>query len=59
MDIIKVTGNKKEYLNLLLLADEQKDMVDKYLERGEMFVLHDDGVKAECVVTKKRMELMK
>ena len=28
-------------------------MIDKYLERGEMFVLNDDGVKAECVVTKE------
>jgi len=27
-------------------------MVDKYLERGEMFILDDDGIKAECVVTK-------
>ena len=28
-------------------------MVDKYLERGDMFVLDDNGVKAECVVTKE------
>ncbi|WP_410507976.1 GNAT family N-acetyltransferase [Methanosarcina hadiensis] len=53
MDIIRVTGNKKEYIDLLLLADEQEDMVDKYLERGEMFVLDDNGIKAECVVTKE------
>ena len=43
--------NKKEYLDLLLLADEQEDMIDRYLERGIMYVLEDDGVKAECVVT--------
>ncbi|ADY55283.1 GCN5-related N-acetyltransferase [Syntrophobotulus glycolicus DSM 8271] len=53
MEIIKVTGNKKIYIDLLLLADEQEDMVDKYLERGEMFILNDHGVKAECVVTKE------
>jgi len=53
MNIVQVTENKKVYIDLLLLADEQEDMVDKYLERGEMFVLHDDGVKAECVVTKE------
>lgn len=53
MEIIKVTESKKEYINLLLLADEQEDMVDKYLGRGEMFVLDDNGVKAECVVTKE------
>lgn len=48
-----VTENKKDYLNLLLLADEQENMIDKYLEQGEMFVLDVDGVKAECVVTKE------
>ncbi|MDD3921188.1 MAG: GNAT family N-acetyltransferase [Eubacteriales bacterium] len=53
MEITKVTGNKKAYLDLLLLADEQESMVDKYLARGDMFVLEDDGVKAECVVTKE------
>lgn len=53
MNIQKVTHNKKAYIDLLLLADEQEDMIDKYLERGEMFVLCDDGVKAECVITKE------
>lgn len=53
MNIEKVTGEKKQYLDLLLLADEQEDMIDKYLERGEMFVLDDHGVKAECVITKE------
>ncbi|MDL2258717.1 GNAT family N-acetyltransferase [Eubacteriales bacterium OttesenSCG-928-K08] len=53
MDIRKITSDKKQYLTLLLLADEQESMIDKYLERGEMFVLDDNGVKAECVVTKE------
>lgn len=53
MNIKKVTTEKKQYIDLLLLADEQEDMIDKYLERGEMFVLDDSGVKAECVVTKE------
>ena len=55
MKIEKVTGDPKNYLDLLLLADEQEDMVDRYLSRGEMFILTEDGsVKAECVVTKER-----
>lgn len=53
MNIEKVMGDKKEYIDLLLLADEQEDMIDRYLERGEMFVLDDAGIKAECVVTKE------
>ena len=51
MEIRKVETDKKRYLDLLLRADEQEDMVDRYLERGTMYVLEDDGVKAECVVT--------
>ena len=43
--------NKKQYLSLLLLADEQENMVDRYLEHGTMYVLDDKGIKAECVVT--------
>jgi ribosomal protein S18 acetylase RimI-like enzyme len=53
MNIKQVFERKKDYIDLLLLADEQESMVDKYLERGDMFVLDDDGVKAECVVTKE------
>ena len=51
MKIRRVETDKKQYLALLLLADEQEDMVDRYLERGTMYVLEDGGVKAECVVT--------
>jgi ribosomal protein S18 acetylase RimI-like enzyme len=53
MNIRKIAGDKKEYIDLLMLADEQESMIDKYLERGEMFVLEDCGAKAECVVTKE------
>ena len=52
MDIKEVPEGKKQYLSLLLLADEQENMIDRYLDRGTMFVLTDGGaVKGECVVT--------
>lgn len=51
MTIKKITKNKKRYLSLLLLADEQEDMIDLYLEKGTMYVLDDGGLKGECVVT--------
>lgn len=51
MEIREVTNNKRDYIELLLLADEQEDMIDRYLDRGRMFVLDDGGVKGECVVT--------
>ncbi len=51
MEIKEYCGNKKRLLSLLLLADEQEDMIDRYLDRGTMYVLDDDGIKCECVVT--------
>ena len=45
---------KKEYLPLLLLADEQEDMIDRYLDRGTMYILEEGGeALAECVVTEE------
>lgn len=51
MEIREVKENKKRYLSLLLLADEQEDMIDRYLHAGIMYVLDDTGIKCECVVT--------
>jgi len=50
MRIEKIINHKKQYLDLLLLADEQEDMIDKYLEKGDMFALFDDDLKTVCVV---------
>ncbi len=50
MRIEKIINNKKKYLDLLLLADESEDMIDRYLESGDMFALFDDDVKTVCVV---------
>lgn len=50
MEVIEVVENKKVYIELLLLADEQEDMVDRYLDKGKMYVLDDNGIKCECVV---------
>lgn len=35
---------------LLFLADEQESMIEKYIDNGTMFVLDDNGVKAEILV---------
>lgn len=53
MLISEITEGKKGFLPLLLEADPQEDMIDRYLSRGTMYVLEDDGVKAECVVTEE------
>ena len=51
MEIKEVSKNKKQYLSLLLLADEQEDMIDRYIDRGTMYVIDDKRIKGECVVT--------
>lgn len=52
IEIRKVTGDRRRYLPLLLLADEQLDMVERYLDRGELWALDDgSGVVAVCLVT--------
>ena len=48
--IEKIIENKKQFLDLLLLADEQETMIDKYLPGGDLFALYDDDVKSVCVV---------
>lgn len=54
MEIIKIIKeNKKDFLDLLLLGDEQESMIDKYLDRGKLFVLYDGDLKTVCVVTKE------
>lgn len=50
MQIKQVLHNKKQYMDLLFLADEQEDMIDRYLEKGDMFVVFDPEAVAECVV---------
>jgi GNAT superfamily N-acetyltransferase len=53
MEIKTIRENKKKFMDLLLLADEQESMIDKYLERGEMFALYDGDLKSVCVVTQE------
>ena len=51
VNIFEITDNKRDYMDLLFLADEQEDMIERYLDKGIMYVVDDDGVKGECVVT--------
>jgi len=54
MEVVKIADNDKaNYMELLLIADEQVSMIEKYLYRGEMFALYDDDVKSICVVTEQ------
>lgn len=51
MIITEIKSDKKRYLDLLLLGDEQESMIDRYLDRSVMYVLLDPDVRAVCAVT--------
>ena len=55
MDIRLIDRDQKRFLPLLLEADEQESMIDRYLSRGELFVLFDEKETplAVAVVTKE------
>lgn len=54
MHIRLVKSDKKRFLDLLLLADEQESMIDRYIERGDLFVMEEkDEAKAVAVVTRE------
>ena len=56
MKFQRIDENKKQYLDLLLLADEQENMIDAYLERGTMYasVLENGETVAVCIVTDEK-----
>jgi len=51
VEIKLINDNKKNFIDLLLLADESELMIDKYLKRGDLFALYNDDLKSVCVVT--------
>ena len=53
MRIEQISSERKRFLDLLLLADEHEDMIDRYIERGDLFALYDDDLKSVCVVTRE------
>jgi len=55
MEILKINDRAKtEYMDLLLIADEQISMIEKYLYRGDMFALRDDDIRAICIITQEQ-----
>lgn len=53
MEIRKVLSNPEQYMDLLLIADPDEEMVNKYLEKGDVFVASiDDKVVGIIVVVK-------
>ena len=42
------------YFKEMELNEQQENMVDCYLDNGRMYILDDNGVKSECVITGER-----
>jgi len=53
MEIKIIKDNKEQFMDLLLLADEQVNMIEKYLYRGDLFVLYDGDLKTVSVVAEE------
>lgn len=52
MITITEADSREEYMPLLLIGDEQEEMVRRYLDRCELWLLSEDGeVRALCAVT--------
>lgn len=43
MEIRQITEGKDNYLEMLLIADPQENMIRRYLDKSDMFVLEDAG----------------
>ena len=56
LNIRHIPTDKKQYLSLLLLADEQESMIDRYLERGELYVMLDEQTQEPLAVAVVTME---
>lgn len=41
MEIRQITEDKDNYLEMLLIADPQENMIRRYLDKSDMFVLED------------------
>lgn len=55
MRLQTIQHDKKEYLSLLLQADEEESQIDTYLERGTLYVaLEEERVIGVAVVTEEK-----
>jgi len=50
MVIREVICRKRAFLPLLLLADEQEEMIDRYLDRGALYVLQEGAAPIAVIV---------
>ncbi len=50
----EILHNKKDFMDILLIGDEEERMILKYLESAKLYALYDLGIlKSICAVIKK------
>lgn len=47
-EIKEIFSDKRSYLDLLLIGDEQEDMIDRYIDRCRLFIGFDSGIPCAC-----------
>ncbi len=51
MEIRKVISNKTDFMDILLIGDEEVSMINRYLEQSTIFALYDNDIlKSICAV---------
>jgi GNAT superfamily N-acetyltransferase len=54
MEILEVTENKEQYLEILSIAGEQEEAILAYLNKGILFTLYEDfDLKSAAVILKE------
>lgn len=51
MQIKEITTNKKDYMDILLIGDEDEKMINKYIKQSTIFALYEDNaLTSACAV---------
>lgn len=59
MEIKEIGENKFEFIDLLLIGDEEESMINRYLEQSTLFVLYDIGkLVSLCAVIKADSDII-
>ena len=48
LEIQEITTDKKRFLKLLLIGDEQEDMIDHYINRCRLFIGYINDIPVAC-----------
>lgn len=50
LQIKEIRNNKKDFLDILLIGDENEKMIDKYLDKCFLYALYDGALTSICAV---------